>query len=58
MPPACVPEPPTWGARRNQIVENAIGDLLVESSAIAITREVKLERLGFDATPVRNVLDA
>src|SRR5262245_17851535 len=44
--------------RGHQVVEDAVGDVLVEVSLVAERPEVELQRLQLDAQARRDVLDA
>jgi len=47
----------TRAARLDEVVEDPVRDRFVERAFVSIRSEIKLERLAFDAEPVRDVID-
>ena len=44
-------------ARFHEVVQDAVGDRLVEGTLIPIRGKIKFERFAFDAEPIRHVID-
>ena len=48
---------PAWLGHCDQIVENGVGDVLVERSVIPVLLQVQLQRFQLEAVGIRNVSD-
>src|SRR5690554_3132363 len=48
---------PAWVDRGDQVVEDLVGDLLVEGALVAVRPEVQLERLQLHDLLVRDIAD-